>query len=55
MTGRELTEWRKKKGITRKRLAELTGYTTGGLLKIEQSLDKKLSSKLLILIEAFNT
>ncbi len=54
MTGKELKEWRKGQKITRKRLAELTGYTAGGLLRIEKAKDKELSPKLLILIKALN-
>lgn len=52
MTGKDLKEWRKSLKITRKRLATLTGYTTGGLLRIEKAENKKLTPKLLILIEA---
>lgn len=54
MTGKELRALRKSKKITRKRLAELTGYSTRGLLKIEANEEKKIPTKLLILIQALN-
>lgn len=51
MKGEDLTQWRKERKITRKKLADLTCYSTSALMRMEKQKQKLVPKKLALLIE----